>query len=64
MPEGCEDSFIHRLRDEWSLVGAAFRDRGREAQQVRAIASKHGQPPTLYVMRSKRDAGEFLRAVK
>jgi len=64
MPEGCEDSFIHRLRDEWGLVGVAFRDRGREAQQVRAIVSKHGQPPTLYVMRSKRDAAEFLRAVK
>jgi hypothetical protein len=51
------------LRDEWRLVGAAFRDRGWEAQQVRAIASKRGQPPALYVIRSKRDADELLRAV-
>lgn len=64
MPEGCEDSFFHRLRDEWGLVGAAFRDRGREAQEVRAIASKHGQPPTLCIIRSKRDAAELLSAAK
>jgi hypothetical protein len=60
MPEGCEDSAIRRLGDEWRLVGAACRDRGREAMEVRAIASKHGQPPTLYILRSKRDAAQFL----
>lgn len=64
MPEGCEDSVMQRLRDEWVLVGAAFRDRGREAQEVRAIASKHGQPPTLHIVRSKRDAAELLDAAR
>jgi len=62
MPEGCEDSVKQRLRDEWGIVGAAFRDRGREAEEVRTIASKHGQPPTLYVLTSKRDAAELLAA--
>jgi len=62
MPEGCEDSLIQRLRDEWGIVGAAFRDRGREARDVRTIVSQHGQPPTLYVVRSNDDAAELLEA--
>jgi adenylate kinase family enzyme len=62
MPEGCEDSVVQRLRDEWRIAGAALCDRGREADEVRAIASKHGQPPTLYVVRSKRDAADLLGA--
>jgi hypothetical protein len=60
MPEGCEDSVGQRLRDEWGIVLAAFRDRGQEAREVEAITSKHGEPPTLFVARSKRDAADLL----
>ena len=60
MPEGCEDSFTQRLRDEWGLVIAACRDRGREAEEVWAIASRHGELPILYIARSKRDAADLL----
>jgi hypothetical protein len=63
MPEGCEDSVMRRLRDEWGLVVAAFRDRGREAREIQAIASRHGQPPTLFILRSKREEAEFLESL-
>ncbi|MFI5045880.1 MAG: hypothetical protein ACHQIG_02355 [Acidimicrobiia bacterium] len=64
LPEGSDYSALRRLRDEWRLAGAACRDRGHEAQQVRAIASKHGQPPTLYVLSSKRAVRQFLGSLR
>jgi adenylate kinase family enzyme len=60
MPEGCEDSALRRLRDEWRLVGAAWRGRRKEPARERAIISAHGQHVALHALGSKRAARAFL----
>ena len=62
MPEGCEDSVTRRLRDEWGIVGRVFQDRRSEPDRARAIVSQHGSHAALHVLRSKREAEEFLKA--
>jgi hypothetical protein len=59
-PEGCEDSAIRRLRDEWGLVLAICCSRGREAERARVLASQADQGVALHVLSSKRVADEFL----
>jgi adenylate kinase family enzyme len=60
MPEGCEDSVIRRLRDEWRLVGVNWRDRSKEPEREREIISEHGQHTALHVLSSKRATRAFL----
>ena len=62
MPDGCDDSVIRRLRDEWRLVGVNWRDRRKEPQRERAIISEHGQHTTVHVLSSKRATQAFLSA--
>lgn len=60
MPAGCDDSVLRRLRDEWRLVGTAWRDRRKEPERERAIISEHGQHVRLHSFRSKRAVRAFL----
>jgi adenylate kinase family enzyme len=60
MPEGCEDSMMRRLRDEWRLVWVAWRDRRREPERERAIISEHGQHAALHSLKSMRATRSFL----
>jgi len=60
MPEGCNDSVIRRLRDEWRLVGVIWRNRRAEPERERAIISEHGHHATLHVLGSKQAARAFL----
>ncbi len=60
MPEGCDDSAWRRLRDEWPLAVRTWRKRRSEPEREREIISQHGQHAALYVLRSKREASEFL----
>jgi adenylate kinase family enzyme len=60
MPHGCEDSAWRRLRDEWPLAVRIWRKRRSEPARERDMISQHGQDATLYVLRSKRAANEFL----
>jgi len=60
MPDGCDDSAVRRLRDEWRLVGVAWRDRHKEPERERAIISEHGQHVALHVLSSKQAARAFL----
>ncbi len=60
MPEGCDDSAWRRLRDEWPLAVRIWRMRRSEPEREREIISQHGQHAAFYVLRSKREASEFL----
>jgi adenylate kinase family enzyme len=60
MPDGCEDSAIQRVRDEWRSVWVNWRDRRDQPERERAILSEHGQHAALYVLSSKRAAHDFL----
>ena len=60
MPEGCADSVIQRLRDEWHSIWVNWRDRREQPERERAIISEHGQHAALHVISSKRAARAFL----
>ncbi|MDQ1533776.1 MAG: hypothetical protein QOF28_1537 [Actinomycetota bacterium] len=60
MPDGCDDSVIRRLRDEWRQVGLSWRDRRKGPERERAIVSEHGQHAALHALSSKRAARAFL----
>jgi hypothetical protein len=63
MPEGCEDSFNRRLRDEWGGVGKIWRNRRSEPQYARSEFLRHGSDLTVHVLRSRREATAFLDAL-
>jgi adenylate kinase family enzyme len=60
MPDGCDDSVIQRLRDEWRAVWVNWRDRRKEPERERAIISEYGQHAALHRLSSKRTARAFL----
>jgi adenylate kinase family enzyme len=60
MPDGCDDSVIRRLRDEWRLAGVIWRHRHKEPERERAIISEHGQHVALHALSSKQAARTFL----
>ena len=63
MPEGCEDSRKRRLRDEWGGVGRIWRRRRSDREQARSEILRHGSHTTVHVLRSRREAREFLDTV-
>ena len=63
MPEGCEDSRDRRLRDEWGGVRRIWRRRRSDPERARLEISRHGDHTTVHVLRSRREAREFLDAV-
>ena len=63
MPEGCDDSPLRRLRDEWRLVGIIWRHRRSEAEHARAMISRHGRHVVVYAIQSKRESRGFLNTV-
>lgn len=60
LPEGCHYSSWQRLRDEWQLAVRVWRKRRSEPDRERQIIAQHGRHVTLHVLRSRRDAAEFL----
>ena len=63
MPYGCEDSRGRRLRDEWRGVWSIWRNRRSEPEFARNEIRRHGFHVTVYTLRSRREAIEFLDAV-
>lgn len=63
MPEGCDDSAIRRLRDEWRLVGSIWLHRRSEGEHALAMIEQHGRHVALFRLRSKREGRDFLGAV-
>ena len=60
LPDGCDDSRLRRLRDEWCLVWRIWRARRSERETELKIMSQHGKQVALYVLRSTRAVREFL----
>jgi adenylate kinase family enzyme len=60
LPNGCDESALRRLREEWSLVWRIWRDRRSERELELGILSRHANHVALYVLRSKRAARDFL----
>jgi adenylate kinase family enzyme len=63
MPEGCDDSAIRRLGDEWGIVWSVVRHRRSEPERTRALISQHAPDAALHVLRSKREVEKFLEGM-
>jgi adenylate kinase family enzyme len=63
LPEGCDDSAIQRLRDEWGIVGSVLRHRRSEPARTRALISRYAPETALHVLRSTREVEEFLEGM-
>ncbi len=63
MPEGCQDSVVRRLRDEWGGVGRIWRNRRVEPEIARSEILRHGSHASVYVLRSRRDVRTFFDSV-
>jgi adenylate kinase family enzyme len=60
LPNGCDESRLRRLRDEWCLAWRIWRVRRLEREKELKILSQRGKHVTMYVLRSKRAVREFL----
>ena len=60
LPEGCGESRLRRLRDEWSLAWRIWQVRRSERETELKILSQHGKHAAMYVLQSKRAVREFL----
>jgi len=60
LPIGCEESALRRLREEWHLAWRIPRVLGSERELELGILSRHANHVALYVLRSKREARDFL----
>jgi adenylate kinase family enzyme len=63
LPEGCDDTVVRRLRDEWGGVGRIWRNRRSEPEYVRSEILLRGSQTSVHVLRSRRDAAAFLDAI-
>jgi adenylate kinase family enzyme len=62
LPNGCDESALRRLREEWLLVGRICRVRRSERERELGIVSQQGSHVALYVLRSNRTVSNFLSA--
>jgi adenylate kinase family enzyme len=62
LPEGCEESRLRLLRDEWCLVWRIWRGRRSERETELNIVAQHRNHVEMYMLRSRRDVREFLGA--
>ena len=60
LPEGCEESAIQRISDEWAIVFRNFRNRFRVPEQDRALAMRCRESKQVYILRSTSEIDSFL----
>jgi adenylate kinase family enzyme len=60
LPDGCDESALRRLRDEWLLAGRIYLARRSERERELEIVAQHGKHTALYVLPSDRAVRSFL----
>jgi adenylate kinase family enzyme len=60
LPDGCDESALRRLREEWSLAWRIWRSHRAEREQELEAVVRHGNHTAAYVLRNKRAAHDFL----
>ncbi|MEM7139502.1 MAG: AAA family ATPase [Actinomycetota bacterium] len=60
MPEGCEFSTWHRLRDEMGTARQVVRKRHREPSEERRLIEQHGAHTTVHVLSSPEQVATLL----
>jgi adenylate kinase family enzyme len=61
LPDGCDESALRRLCEEWSLAWRIWRVRRSDRERELGIVSGHANHVTLYVLCTKRAVHHFLR---
>lgn len=63
LPDGCDESFSQRLRDEWGIVWRNCRDRKSVRERELALVSRCRGVLKVYVLSSKRKAADFAGSI-
>jgi adenylate kinase family enzyme len=62
LPDGCEESALRRLHDEWSLVGRLWRVRRTERIRELGILAQHQDTVAVHVVRSRGAVRDLLNS--
>ena len=60
LPEGCDESIVQRLGDEWGIAWRNWRNRRSIRQRELGIATRCQGVKLVYVLVSKQEAAEFI----
>jgi adenylate kinase family enzyme len=60
LPEGCNNSRLRQLRDEWWLAWRIWRVRTSDREREMKIIAQQGKHVAMHVLRSRRAVREFL----
>jgi adenylate kinase family enzyme len=63
LPDGCDESFLQRLRDEWAIVWRNWRNRKAVPERGLALASRCRGLMHVHVLSSKRQLASFVDSV-
>ncbi len=64
LPDGCTESIAQRLGDEWGIVWRNWRGRKSVRDRELSIASQCQPLMGVHILKSKREAAEFLDCVR
>ena len=60
LPEGCDESFLQRVGDEWGIVWRNWRDRKSVREADLALAAQCQALMKVHILGSKQELAEFL----
>ncbi len=63
MPQGCTDSRVRRIRDEWGGMARIWHNRRAEPDTAKSKFLQYGSHATVYVLRTRREINSFLARV-
>ncbi len=63
LPDGCEESLLQRLGDEWGIVWRNWRNREAVPERDLALASRCRTVMQVHVLRSKQEVSSFANSL-
>lgn len=63
LPQGCEESMLQRLTDEWGIVWRNWRNRNAVPARDLALASLCGDVMEVHILRTKQDTASLLSSI-
>lgn len=64
LPDGCEESFLQRLGDEWGIVWRNWRNRDSVRKRDLALATQCQALMNVHILSSKQEAADFVDSIR
>lgn len=63
LPEGCDESALQRIGDEWGIVWRNWRNRNSVPERDLALAARCQPFMKVHILSSKREIAEFIKHI-